>query len=119
MLFRSLRNSSVLPVLMVRLLCCTIGDQRSGTKPWQVHTPSRWAAALSISAKIGCSAHTLLDWVKRAEVDSGKRAGVPSDMAEKLKALERENRELRQANEILRKASAYFAQAELDRRFKP
>ena len=51
--------------------------------------PSRWAAALSISAKIGCSAHTLLDWVKRVEVDSGKRAGVPSDMAEKLKALER------------------------------
>jgi transposase len=81
--------------------------------------PSRWAATLSISAKIGCSAHTLLDWIKRAEVDSGKRAGVPSDMAEKLKALERENRELRQANEILRKASAYFAQAELDRRFKP
>ena len=74
---------------------------------------------MSISAKIGCSAHTLLDWVKQAEVDSGKRAGVPSDMAEKLKALERENRELRQANEILRKASAYFAQAELDRRFKP
>ena len=74
--------------------------------------PSRWAAALSISAKIGCSAHTLLDWVKRVEVDSGKRAGVPSDMAEKLKALERENRELRQANEILRKASAYFARAQ-------
>jgi transposase len=74
--------------------------------------PSRWAAALSISAKIGCLAHTLLDWVKRAEVDSGKRAGVPSDMAEKLKALERENRELRQANEILCKASACFAQAE-------
>ena len=72
--------------------------------------PSRWAAALSISAKIGCSAHTLLDWVKRAEVDSGKRAGVPSDTAEKLKALERENRELRQANEILRKGLAYFAQ---------
>ena len=65
--------------------------------------PSRWAAALSISAKIGCSAHTLLDWVKRVEVDSGRRAGVPSDMAEKLKALERENRMLRQANEILRK----------------
>ena len=74
--------------------------------------PSRWAAALSISAKIGCSAHTLLDWVKRAEVDSGKRAGVPSDMAEKLKALERENRELRQANEILRKGLAYFAGAQ-------
>jgi len=76
--------------------------------------PSRWAAALSISAKIGCSAHTLLDWVKRAEMDSGKRAGVPGDMAEKLKALERENRELRQANEILRMASAYFACAQRD-----
>ncbi len=74
--------------------------------------PSRWAAALSISAKIGCSAHTLLDLFKRAEVDSGKRAGVPSDMAEKLKALERENRELRQANEILRKWLAYFAGAQ-------
>ena len=79
---------------------------------------SRWTACQSISAKIGCSAHTLLDWVKRAEVDRGKRAGVPSDVAEKLKILERENRELRQANEILRKASAYFAQAELDRPFK-
>ena len=66
-----------------------------------------------------CTAQTLLDWVKKADVDSGKRAGVPTDMAEKLKALERENRELRQANEILRKASAYFAQAELDRRVKP
>jgi transposase-like protein len=70
-------------------------------------------------SKIGCTAQTLLEWVKKAEVDSGKRAGVPTDMAEKLKALERENRELRQANEILRKASAYFAQAELDRRVKP
>jgi len=79
---------------------------------------SRWAAILSISGKIGCAAQTLNEWVKKAEVDSGKRAGVPSDMAEKLKALERENRELRQANEILRKASAYFAQAELDRPFK-
>ena len=66
--------------------------------------PSRWAAALSISAKIGCSAHTLLDW--------GKRAGVPSDMVEKLKALERENRELRQAHEILRKGLDYFACAQ-------
>jgi transposase-like protein len=74
--------------------------------------PSRWAAALSISAKIGCSAHTLLDWVKRVEVDSGRRAGGPSDMAEKLKALERDDRELRKANEILRKASAYFACAQ-------
>ena len=81
--------------------------------------PSRWAAIISIAAKIGCAAQTLHDWVKKAEVDGGKRAGVPTDVAEKLKALERENRELRQANEILRKASAYFAQAELDRRFKP
>ena len=81
--------------------------------------PSRWTAVVLIATKIGCTAQTLLEWVKKAEVDSGKRAGVPTDMAEKLKALERENRELRQANEILRKASAYFAQAELDRRFRP
>ena len=81
--------------------------------------PSRWAAIEAIAPKIGCSCHTLLEWVKKAEVDSGKRAGVPTDVAEKLKALERENRELRQANEILRKASAYFATAELDRRSKP
>ena len=81
--------------------------------------PSRWAAIISIAAKIGCTGQTLNEWVKKAEIDAGKRAGVPTDMAAKLKALERENRELRQANEILRKASAYFAQAELDRRFKP
>jgi len=80
---------------------------------------SRWTAVSSIAAKIGCTAHTLLEWVKKAEVDSGARAGIPSDVAERLRALERENRELRQANEILRKASAYFAMAELDRRFKP
>jgi transposase-like protein len=80
--------------------------------------PSRWAAITSIAEKIGCSGHTLLEWVKKAEVNSGKRAGVPSELADRLKALERENRELRQANEILRKASAYFAQAELDRPFK-
>ena len=79
---------------------------------------SRWAAIVSIAAKIGCTPQTLLDWVKKAEVDRGRRAGVPTDVAEKLKALERENRELRQANEILRKASAYFAMAELDRRSK-
>ena len=77
--------------------------------------PSRWAAISSIATKIGCSAHTLNEWVRRAEVDTGMRAGLSTDMAEKMKALERENRELRQANEILRKASAYFAQAELDR----
>jgi len=80
---------------------------------------SRWAAVSSIAAKIGCTAQTLNEWVKKTEVESGKRAGLPSDVAERLKALERENRELRQANEILRKASAYFAQAELDRRVKP
>ena len=80
--------------------------------------PSRWAAIVSISEKIGCVPQTLHEWVKKSEVDNGKRAGVPTDVAEKLKALERENRELRQANEILRKASAYFAQAELDRPFR-
>ena len=80
---------------------------------------SRWAAVTSIATKIGCTPQTLHDWVKKAEVDSGRRSGVPSDVSDRLKALERENRELRQANEILRKASAYFAMAELDRRYKP
>ena len=80
--------------------------------------PSRWAAIVSVAGKIGCVPQTLHQWVKKTEVDSGKRAGVTTDMAEKMKALERENRELRQANEILRKASAYFAQAELDRPFR-
>ena len=79
---------------------------------------SRWAAMVSIAGKIGCTAQTLNEWVKKAERASGK-PGLTSDMAGRLKALERENRELRQANEILRKASAYFAQAELDRRHKP
>ena len=77
---------------------------------------SRWSGILSISSKIGCAPQTLNEWVKKAEVDRGDRAGITTEMAEKLKALERENRELKQANEILRKASAYFAQAELDRR---
>ena len=77
---------------------------------------SRWSAILSISSKIGCAPQTLNEWVKKAEVDCGDRAGVTTEMAERMKALERENRELKQANEILRKASAYFAQAELDRR---
>ena len=67
---------------------------------------------MSISSKIGCAPQTLNEWVKKAEVDSGRRAGIPSDMAERMKSLERENRELRQANEILRKASAYFAMAD-------
>ena len=74
--------------------------------------PSRWSAVVSIAEKIGCVPQTLHEWVKKAEVDSGKRGGIPTDTADKLKALERENRELRQANEILRKASAYFARAE-------
>ena len=81
--------------------------------------PSRWAAVTSIAAKIGCTPQTLNEWVKKADVDSGRRPGLTTDMAAKMKALERENRELRQANEILRKASAYFAMAELDRRSKP
>jgi transposase-like protein len=80
--------------------------------------PSRWAAIMSISSKIGCAGQTLNEWVKKTEIDAGKRTGVPADMAEKMKVLERENRELSQANEILRNASAYFAQAELDRPFK-
>ena len=80
---------------------------------------SRWAAVVSIATKIGCTPQTLNEWVNKAEVDSGRKPGLTSDMAAKMKALERENRELRQANEILRKASAYFAMAELDRRFKP
>ena len=80
--------------------------------------PSRWAAIVSVAEKIVCVPQTLFEWLKKVEIDSGKRAGVTSDVAEKMKALERENRELRQANEILRKASAYFAQAELDRPFK-
>ena len=70
---------------------------------------SRWSTILSISAKIGCAPQTLNEWVKKTEVDRGERAGVTTEMVARLKALERENRELRQANEILRKASAYFA----------
>jgi transposase-like protein len=80
--------------------------------------PSQWQAVVSIASKIGCTAETLRKWVRRAEIDSGRRAGVTSDERNRIKALERENRELRRANEILRKASAYFAQAELDRRPK-
>jgi transposase len=79
---------------------------------------SQWNAIVSIAAKIGCWAGTLHEWVRRSQVDSGERPGVSTDIAAKLKELEREVRELRQANEILRKASAYFAQAELDRPFK-
>ena len=88
---------------------------------WEVLNPqggheSQWAAIVSVSSKIGCSAETLRKWVRRAERDTGVRPGLTSDERARLKALERENLELRRANEILRKASAYFAQAELDRR---
>ena len=79
---------------------------------------SQWAAMGSIAGKIGCTAETLRNWVRQAERDQGRRAGVTSSELERLKELERENRELKRANEILRKASAYFAQAELDRRQK-
>ena len=80
---------------------------------------SQWAAIVSIAGKIGCTAETLRTWVRQAERDRGLRAGSTTAEQERIRALERENRELRQANEILRKASAYFAQAELDRRLKP
>jgi transposase len=80
--------------------------------------PSLWATILSIAGKMGCTAQTLNEWVKKAERDTGRMPGLTTEMASRVKSLERENRELRQANEILRKASAYFAQAELDRRFK-
>ena len=79
---------------------------------------SSWAAVASIAAKIGCTGETLRLWLKRAEQDSGRVGSATQDVTARLKALERENRELRQANEILRKASAYFALAELDRRPK-
>lgn len=77
--------------------------------------PSLWAAIESIAPKIGCAAVTLHEWVKKHEIDTGVRDGVTSVERERIKALERENKELRQANEILRLASAFFAQAELDR----
>src|SRR5918995_3402744 len=80
---------------------------------------SQWSAVGSIAAKIGCTTETLRQWVRQTERDQGRRPGPTTDEQERIKSLERENRELRQVNEILRKASAYFAQAELDRRWKP
>lgn len=80
--------------------------------------PSLWAAVDSIAPKIGCVSQTLLEWVKRHEVDTGSRDGVSTAERERLKALEREVKELRRANDILKTASAFFAQAELDRRLK-
>ncbi len=79
---------------------------------------SLWAAVESIAPKIGCVPQTLLDWVKRAEIDAGQREGMSSSERERIKALEREVKELRRANEILKTASAFFAQAELDRQLK-
>lgn len=79
---------------------------------------SRWAAIKSISSKMGCSAPTLHEWIKKQDINAGKRVGIPTEVSDKMKTLERENKELRQVNEILRKASAYFAQAELDRPWK-
>ena len=80
--------------------------------------PSLWLAVESIAPKIGCVPQTLLTWVKRVEIDTGVREGVTTSEAQRVKELERENKELRRANEILKLASAFFAQAELDRRFK-
>ena len=80
--------------------------------------PSQWAAIASIAGKLGCTTETLRRWVRQAERDAGRRPGLTTDERHRLKELERENRELKRANEILRKASAYFAQAELDRRAK-
>ena len=79
---------------------------------------TQWAAIVSIASKIGCTGETLRKWVRQAERDQGKRAGLTSTERERLKQLERENLELKRANEILRKAAAFFAQAELDRRPK-
>jgi transposase len=84
----------------------------------QAEYDSQWAAMNSIAGKMGCTAETLRKWVRRAERDQGMREGLTTSDRERLKALERENRELKRANEILRKASAFFAQAELDRKAK-
>jgi transposase len=80
--------------------------------------PSLWATIESIAPKIGCAPQTLLEWVQQTQTDEGSRPGLTSSERDRLKQLERENFELKRANEILRKASAYFAQAELDRRHK-
>ena len=92
-----------------------------GVRMVQAHRgeyPSLWAAIESIAPKIGCVPQTLLEWVKRTEMDAGSRSGTTTTEMQRIKDLERENKELRRANEILRTASAFFAQAELDRKLK-
>ena len=84
----------------------------------QAEYESQWAAMESIAQKIGCTTETLRKWVRQSERDQGLRPGLTTDERERLKALERENKELRRANEILKTASAFFAQAELDRKLK-
>jgi transposase-like protein len=99
-----------------------LAEVRSGAVRMVLHHQgehaSQGAAINSIAEKIGCTGETLRGWIRRAERDGGGRAGPSTEDRERVKGLERENRELRQANEILRKASAYFAQAELDGRFR-
>ena len=90
----------------------------SGTREHRSEYPSLWATIESIAPKIGCTPPTLHDWVKKREIDTGLRDGVTSEERERIKALEREVKELRRANEILKLASAFFAQAELDRKLK-
>ena len=80
--------------------------------------PSQWAAIGAMAPKVGCTSETLRKWVRQAEIDTGKRSGVSTEEQQRIRQLEKGNFELRRANEILRKASAYFAQAELDRRGK-
>ena len=105
------QRNSYSPELRVRAVQLVLDQQREHD--------SQWAAIISVSSKIGCAPETLRKWVRQAERDQGRRAGLTSSERDRLKALERENRELRRANEILRKESAYFAQTELDRRPKP
>ena len=93
--------------------------EHQGDHPTQLEHQGEWAAMCSVAGRIGCSGETLRNWVRQAERDRGVRAGPTSAEGERVKSLEREVRELRQADEILRKASAYFAMAELDRRYKP
>jgi transposase len=93
-----------------------LSEWRRELDEWRAQGIEQWAAIVSIAEKISCSAETLRNWVRQAERDQGRRPGRTTDERQRLKQLERENFELRRANEILRKASAYFAQAELDRR---